>query len=308
MQSDITLVADIGGTHNRLALAEGARLLPDSIARAENAQYPAFTDCLAAYLATTGARPAALCIAAAGPVRDNAVHLTNHPWQITRADLTRLTGARHVLLLNDLQAMGYALALPAFMGSPLTRPRLVLAIGTGMNCAVAHPAPQGTGVFVPPGETGYTSLPLTTPEDSALLHRIAGMHGAPVVESILSGPGLTRAHLARTGETVPPRAITAPETPDTAETLALALRVLGAHLGSLALTHLPLGGIALAGSTGRALFAHLDSPDFRAHFARRGPYTELLTRIPLQQITDDTAPLHGAALALAQTQALPSSD
>ncbi|UYV39102.1 glucokinase [Rhodobacteraceae bacterium D3-12] len=315
MHKNLTLVADVGGTHNRLALADGTRLLHDSISRSENAQHATFTDRLAAYLKTTNARPAAVCIAAAGPVRDGTVQLTNHSWHISARDIAQITGTARVLLLNDLQAMGHALALPAIMGSPLTQTRLVLAIGTGMNCAVAHPC--ANGVFVPPGESGYSTLPLTTGADAAVLRHVGDMHGTPVIESILSGPGLSRAHFALTGTHIAAEAITTPTAPNTparsihpgtADTLALALRVLGAHLGSLALTHLPLGGIALAGSVGRALFAHLDSPHFQTHYANRGPYTDLLTGIPLHQITDDTAPLHGAALAMTQAPPMSSSD
>lgn len=297
MTPALALVADIGGTHSRLALAENGALRGDTLRRFDNDDHSDFADLLRLYLGDTGARPAGLCLAAAGAVQGDAVSLTNRPWHITGSDLTRLTGCRRIILLNDLQAMGFALAVPAIAGSPLSQSRLVLAIGTGLNAAVAH-AHAGK-IHVPAAECGYTTLPFTTKADAPYLARIAAAFGAPMVEAILSGPGLVRAHHALTGETRTAQEITS-AAPGTDASLALALRVLGATLGSLALTHLPLGGIYLAGSVGRALFAHLERPDFRQHFAARGTYSELVTSFPLRQISDDTAPLHGAAFCLAE--------
>lgn len=301
MTRTLALTADIGGTHSRLALSENGALRPDTIHRFRNDDHADFSDILTSYLRESGARPSALCLAAAGPVTNEGVTLTNRAWVISKSDLATLSGCRDITLINDLQAMGYALAVPEIATGPLTRTRLVLAIGTGINAAVAHP--HAGKVYVPPGETGYISLPFTTQADASLLARIATRFGAPAVESVLSGAGLSRTHHALSGTSRAPQEITAAKPhPDTAPTLALVLRVLGATLGSLALIHLPFGGLYLAGSVGRALFAHLDSPDFQAHYAQRGAYSDLMNSFPIRLISDDTAPLHGAAICLAQGQ------
>lgn len=291
------LLADIGGTSSRLALAEGATLRADSLRRYDNDAAGTPEDLLRRYVGETGARPVAACIAAAGPVAGDAVQLTNRAWHITRAQVAAATGAAKIVLLNDLQAMGYALAAPGIAGSKLTRTRLVLALGTGSNAAVAHATPAG--IFVPPGEHGYLTLPFTTLEDIPLLAALAQDFGAPVIETALSGAGLSRLHRVLAGESRPPQDITAPA-PGCEASLAAALRLLGATLGSLALIHLPYGGIYLAGSVGRALYPHLSDPGFRRHFGSRGAYSDLVASMPLRLIEDDGAALHGAALCLEQ--------
>ncbi len=284
-----TLIADIGGTNSRLALARDGHLLRDTLRRVVNDQSPGLVAMLTDY-ATQHARPDRLILAAAGPVNDGHVRLTNRPdWACSADDLAAATGATRITLLNDLQAMGHALGVPGIAGDPLTRSRLVLAIGTGLNAAVAHPV--GRAAFVPPSESGYQSLPFTTEADAPILAALARDFGANTAEALLSGPGIMRAHRLLTGEIGTARDIlaTAPAT------RALALRVLGATLGSLALILLPYGGIYLAGGVGRALFAHLDSPDFRHHFTARGAYGDLMTRFALRCIDDDLAPLRGLA-------------
>ncbi|KAA0920971.1 hypothetical protein FLO80_02010 [Aquicoccus porphyridii] len=292
----ITLLADIGGTNSRLALARDGKLEHATICSLGNDHSPGLVPMLADYAAARSARPARLILAAAGPVTDGHVRLTNRPgWSCSAADLADATGAAQVTLLNDLQAMGHALAVPEIAGGPLTQTRLALAIGTGLNAAVAHPVANRT--FVPPGESGYQSLPFTHEADAPILAALARDFGSNTAEALLSGPGIMRAHRLMTGESRTVRDVLA-TAPDTR---ALVLRALGATLGSLALMHLPYGGLYLAGSVGRALHAYLDSPDFRHQFTARGAYSDLMTRFELRCIDDDLAPLHGLARLSCET-------
>ncbi|MDQ2088559.1 glucokinase [Marimonas arenosa] len=294
------LVADIGGTTSRFALSDGVRLRHDSIRRIANVRASGIAVLLQEYLKDVEVTPAVVCLAAAGPVSGETIRLTNRNWQISRAEIARATGCTDVVLLNDLQAMGYALAVSGIAGSAIEQPRLVLALGTGNNAAVAHPLPDGK-VWVPPAEHGYHSLPFTTPEDASLLAALIQDFGSSAIEAALSGPGLRRLHRLRTGESRPADDIAAPA-PGCEATLAAALRLLGAYLGSLALTHLPYGGLYLAGAVGRALYQHLSDPGFQHHYGARGAYSDLMRQFPLRLITDEAAPLHGAALCLAQSR------
>lgn len=297
------LLADIGGTSSRLALSDGPRLRSESLRILANDSQPDPATMIAGYLAETGARPGAVCLAAAGPVTGDTVRLTNRAWSLSRAEIEAVTGCAAITLMNDLQAMGHALAAPQIAGSPLRQPRLVLAIGTGINAAVAHPLPDGSA-FVPAAEHGYLTLPFTHPDDASLLAALVADFGSPAMEAGLSGAGLARVHRLLTGETRPPQDIAA-GAHGTEASLSFVLRLLGAVLGSLALVHMPHGGIWLAGSVGRALFAHLDRAEFREAYGRRGAYSDLIAGFPLHVIEDDSAPLHGAALCL--SQALPGT-
>lgn len=296
-RAPLSLVADIGGTHSRLALARGRALVPDSIRYRRNDGFTDPAALIRAYLTETGARPAAACIAAAGPVRADRVQLTNHAWAVDQRMIRAVSGATRVLLLNDLQAMGYALALPEIAGSELGQPRLVLAIGTGLNAAIAHRV--GLRVFVPAGESGHISLPFTGAQDCALLDALSADFGACVAEAGLSGAGLSRIHRLLTGADLPPEAITA-ATPGTQDSLGFALLLLGRVLASLSLVHLPYGGIWLAGSVGRALAPYTGTPEFKKGYFITDAYKDILKSFEIRSIDNETAQLSGAALALDQ--------
>ena len=67
----LAILADIGGTNPRVALAEGTRVRLDSIRRFPNAEYQArgqdIAQVLRDYLDQTGASVSGVCVAAAGP-------------------------------------------------------------------------------------------------------------------------------------------------------------------------------------------------------------------------------------------------
>ena len=142
------LVADIGGTNTRLALADGGTLRPDSIRRYHNADHATFEALLTQYLRDTAvSRCAGVCFAVAGPVRDGAVQMTNLGWELRQEALAAQTGCARVHFLNDLQAQGYALDVldkghqrPLLPGpaAPEAATRLVVGIGTGFNAAPVH--------------------------------------------------------------------------------------------------------------------------------------------------------------------------
>lgn len=293
MKAPLCLIADIGGTTSRLALAQQGQVLPGTARRYENDAAGTPHALLAAYLAQVGATPTRAAIAAAGPVQGGRVRLTNRDWVIEVTAIRAATGIADITLMNDLQAMGHALALPRIAGDGFDRTRLVLAMGTGMNIAAAYPRGDGRA-FVPAAEAGYIALPFTRGEDAALLAALAQEFGAPVIEAALTGRGLERLHRLMTGEHRPAAQITASDCP----ARRMALRLLGRTLSSLALAHLAHGGLYLAGSVGRALHPHLQSADFMEYFLDAGAYHPMLDAMPLRLIESDDAPLHGLAHAM----------
>ena len=88
----LSIVADIGGTNTRVALAEGLQLRDGSIRRYRNAEFPGLETILRAYVEETGAKADGVCIAAAGPVRHGVAEMTNLSWVIDGAQLRRATG------------------------------------------------------------------------------------------------------------------------------------------------------------------------------------------------------------------------
>ncbi|PIE12212.1 MAG: hypothetical protein CSA70_10785 [Rhodobacterales bacterium] len=292
------LLADIGGTNSRFALSRGAALERDTIASFRNDGMPSPGAALTRYVHKVNpARIDRVCLAAAGPVLGDRITLTNRNWQISAGQIAALTGCDDIRFINDLQAMGYALADEDLTGRKPAGTRLVLAIGTGTNCAVLYESDGRR--FVPPAEAGYIALPHIGARYAPVLDKLAEQFGTPVIEAALSGPNLPALHRAVTGETQEPAHILsrANRTPS----LELILRIFGATLGTLALTHLPRDGIFLAGSVGVALFQWTRHPAFTSTYLDRGPYRDLVKDIAIRDIKDEFAPLVGAARLVAQT-------
>ncbi|MRU14886.1 glucokinase [Roseovarius sp. A21] len=297
------LLVDLGGTHCRVGLGDETGLIPDTVASLRNADFRDLATLLQSYLSAQRPGPLrALCAGVAGPVRGRTAQLTNHAWHIEADALAKATGAEAVHLINDLQAQGYALdTLAPGTLTPL-RPgtadpdgaRLVLGIGTGCNVAVVHR--MGNGLIVPPAETGHTPLP-DCPDLRPLYDALRADLPHLPIEAALSGPGLTRLHHWLTGERLTPQEIIAK---GPSETFALYSRILGEVTGPLCLHHMATGGLFLIGGMARAMAPHIIWDLFTPAFTARGPYTEIVTDIPITLITDDTAALRGCARYLGQ--------
>lgn len=76
------LVADIGGTNSRLALAPTGSVELLSTTSYVNADYKCFDNVISDYLSNSDAKVKQLVIAMAGPVRNNVGRLTNLDWKI----------------------------------------------------------------------------------------------------------------------------------------------------------------------------------------------------------------------------------
>jgi glucokinase len=299
------LVADVGGTNARLALGADGRLIPGSLRRLRNDDWPSFDAALTAYLADRPA-PHALCIAIAGPVTGAAGRLTNRDWAFDAAALAERTGAR-VLLINDLTALGHALAglppeglTPVFTPDPAS-PRgengqaLVLGLGTGVNVCAVKAAPAGALCLE--AEAGHVALP--APVVAALTARLGTAEAFPKTEALFSGRGLERLHAALTGAALPSNRIVAAAATDpaAAATLTLFAGLLGAWARDLCLMFMPRSGLYLAGSVARGVVGTAAAA-FRAAFTAEAAFAAIPRSVPVRIIADDMAALSGCLAAL----------
>ncbi|KPQ07233.1 MAG: glucokinase Glk [Rhodobacteraceae bacterium HLUCCA12] len=306
------VVADIGGTNTRLALADGDGLRAGSLHRYRNADYDSPEALLADFLHRSAvASLSGACLAVAGPVRDGATRMTNLRWHVRSDTIARQTGCSRVHLMNDLQAQGHALdtlepgqTLTLLPGAASGRTRLVVGLGTGVNAAVAHRT--CAGLIVPPSECGHVHLPATDPDERTLADWLARRDGIATVEAALSGRGLCAIHrVLGHGDTTPAALVDdlAANAPDARETGALYTRLLARFLGDLALIHLPHGGIWLTGGLARALAPHLLDLGLAAQFHAQGRGGVETRGIALHVIADDFAALTGCAAWLARQTA-----
>jgi len=307
-----TLVADVGGTNTRVALARSGRVETGTVRRYANAGQRGLAEVIATYLAEQGGVDCAgACVAVAGPVDRGVGRLTNLDWQIDSDTLARATRAESVAVLNDLQAQGHALGhidpanlRPVIDGTPRPDgPRLVIGVGTGFNSAPVHA--MAAGRLVAASECGHASLPVRTESDLRLLRFVETAHGFPGVEDVLSGRGLERLFAFTAAEAGDPRTRTAAEimagmgTDPLAEATGRAfVRLLGTVAGDLALIHLPYGGLSLVGGVARAFGPWLAPFGFAEAFADKGRFSDFMRAFTVDLVEDDYAALTGCALYL----------
>lgn len=318
----LAILADIGGTNTRVALAEGSRVRLESIRRFPNAEYQArgqdIAQVLRDYLDQTGAAVSGVCVAAAGPVQDGIATMTNLAWVMDGAKLTAATGARKVAILNDLQAQGQALGhIPAenlrtVIAGPVKpdATMLVVGLGTGVNAAPVHPLAQGR--IVPPSECGHVNMPVRSEEDFQLARFIAARLKAEGevphagVEEVLAGRGLANLHAFAAYAAGHPASLSSAEVLaalDAGDAVAahaarLYVHILGQMLADLALIHLPYGGISLIGGMSRAMTPHFARFGLEAAF-REDRRVDLLRRdFAITVVEDDYAALTGCAVYL----------
>ena len=325
--SALALVADIGGTNTRVALADGPVVRQTSVAKFRNADFTGIDAVLTRYMSMGNlARLDGACVAGAGPVQDGAVTMTNlfdendKPWIIDTARVSRATGARQVAILNDLQAQGQALGYiapqnlatvikgPAMPGASM----LVVGLGTGVNAAPVHNTPSGR--LVPPSECGHVNMPVRNDEDLRLVRfieaRLAAAGDAPHagVEEVLAGRGLANLHAFAATEAGQTDTLTSAEVlsaldagdPIAAHAARLYVRILAQMLGDLALIHLPYDGIFLIGGMSRAMTPHFATYGLERAFREPRRVDLLVKDFSVTVVEDDFAALTGCAAYLAK--------
>lgn len=307
-----TLIGDIGGTQARFALAEGGCFGPVVAQRvAEHA-----TPLAAMRAALAELSPASSAILAiAGPIEGDHARLTNGEWAFDAPALAASLGLTSVRLVNDLEAMAWA--LPALTATDLETwqagtpapgtPRAIVAPGTGLGVAGFLP---GHGALAT--EAGHMGFAPRDATEAALLAWLQARQGAVCAEDFLSGLGLATLHdgLAELrGIAVPrrggPEISAAAEAgcPVAREALAVFWRGLAGFCGDVALLLGARGGVFLAGGAARA---PADPAAFLERFQDRPRMRAYLARVPVQRILHPQPGLLGLAqLALTPPPASP---
>jgi glucokinase len=312
------LLADIGGTHARFMLAPLDGPLPPPVDLATDA-YPTLAAALAVFLGASRAKVslAGAAIAAAGPVLEGKVSLTNCPWSISLAEIARATAVSTPVLVNDFAAMAMgvttlgkeeSIALGAERQAVPDHPIGVLGPGTGLGVAALVPDGRGDYVVVS-GEGGHVDLPSSDASEDAVLALLRKRFGHVSAERALSGPGLENLYAAlcerdgarpllRSAEEIARDA--QKDEPRASEAVAFFTGFLGAVAGNLALTLGALGGLYLAGGILPRWGRLFDPTLFRERFEAKGRSQALLTRIPTRLVTAPDCAFRGLR-KLAQT-------
>lgn len=311
----LQLIADIGATHARFALAEDGVLTGSKTVLPTRDQTQAVGLVEAALASLNCDAVSAACFAVAGPVADGRVEVTNGGLSFDETVLGTALGAP-VSLVNDFYALAMAVPglerLEALGGDPERRQaRLVKAVlGPGSGLGMSVLLPQGNGGWqVLPSEGGHADLAPGNPLEQELLNILHSQHEGVCWETVLSGPGLVNLHAAvammwgTPAEPLAPEEITArgatAEDPLCHQTLELFFALLGSAAGNLALTVCAHGGLYVGGGIVPGLVEFARTSPLRRRFEERVELTSLVADIPIFLILDEDPGLIGAAVCCA---------
>jgi glucokinase len=303
------LLADIGGTNARFALlAEGS---VGTVTHMAVGDYRSFGEALSAYLGRlpdAGAVRAAI-LAVPGAIKNGRCELTNSPWVVDAAELRAAYGFSTVRLLNDFQAVAWA--LPHLSGDRLRQiggrqpvegaPLAALGPGTGLGMAANIPHPNGHLILS--SEGGHATMAGSSPREDAVIACLRQRFGHVSAERVLSGSGLENLHeaLAALDGVVSPKRraaeITQAGVEGTCATSRAAIEMfcamLGTVAGNLALTLGARGGVYIAGGVLGHLPDYFANSQFRARFEDKGRFREYLEPIPVYLILDQDVAFTG---------------
>jgi glucokinase len=323
------LVADIGGTNARFALAEsprhGARhirVLPTADFAGPGVAAHGYLEALAAELGEAYQAPRWAAFAVATAVTGDRIEFTNSAWSFSREQVQRMLALDALLVINDFEAL--ALALPHLRAAQLRAhaalPTLqgtlaVVGPGTGLGVGAVTPAPVGWQPIA--GEGGHATLAANDDFEMAVIGHARRDFDHVSAERLLSGiglPTLYRSVAAVLGRT--------PANLSTAEivrqgstagdstcvrTVDTFCAMLGSFAGNVALTLGARGGLFVGGGIVPRMADFFFASRFRERFDAKGRFRAYLEGIPTALIVEPYAALIGASAAIEARLARPVS-
>jgi glucokinase len=310
------LAGDIGGTKTLLGIFRSADSRPDPVRVTvfPTAEYTSLDTMVERFLdeALTGALQAAT-FGVAGPIIGQVAQLTNVPCRVEAAAVGTRFSIPRVTLLNDLEAMAYA--VPTLRPDEVavlqpgdrapTGNAALIAAGTGLGEALLH---NVNGRFVPsPTEGGHADFAPRTPVEIGLLSALIRLYGRADYERVLSGPGLVNIHRFTHAHACPvcdpgatPAAISAAaldrRCPDCVRALEVFVSVYGAEAGNLALRSMASGGVFIGGGIAPKILPALQAGAFIEAFRAKGPMADFTANVPVAVILNERVGLLGAAV------------
>ena len=321
------LAGDIGGTKTQLAIISpeiGPRA-PLAEATFPSSRYRSLEAVVGEFLGQVNMGVERASFGVAGPVVAGRATVTNLPWVIDEAQLSHKLPISSVHLLNDLEAIAWAVPRlgdePADLctlnaGRPVIGGTIgIIAPGTGLG--EAYLTFDCGHYWAHASEGGHTDFAPATRDEIALLHylfdhldhvsyeRICSGIGIPSIYDFLrdSGyalepPWLTGELAAATDRTpVIVNAALHPEkkTKLCQATLDFFVSILGSEAGNLALKMLATGGIYLGGGIPPRILPALKDKRFLEAFRNKGRMSALLENVPVHVILNPKVALLGAA-------------
>jgi glucokinase len=314
------VVADIGGTHARFAIAEvdqGRVIAISPPVILKTAEHESLQHAWGAFRREAGGRlPQQAAIAVATPVGGEVLKLTNNPWIMRPASFRDTLELDGYILINDFGAVAHAvdrLAPPDFRhlcgpSRRIPRDGTITIIGPGTGLGVAQLARKGGRSIVIETEAGHMDFAPVDDLDDAILQFLRTRHGRVSIERLVSGPGLANicealAFLDGDGHVaLDDRALWAAALEESDDRAVLGLErlclTLGSAAGDIALAH-GAAAVVIAGGLGLRLAEHLPRSGFHQRFVAKGRFQHLMNTLPVWLVVHPEPGLFGAAAAFA---------
>jgi glucokinase len=321
----IVLSGDIGGTNANFCIAGIKKGIPHILlqGRESTGSVDDLSRLVNNFIAEAQAHnfnPETACLAVAGPIETRKdyqkVQMTNTDLLIDTRKLKRNTGLKDIMLMNDFDAVSYAINvldrqdfIVLNKGRAIPKAvKAVLGAGTGLGKNILHYHEQVEAYVPLPSEGGHADLPLLTTTElkmAEFIKKINGIKRQLCYEDVLSGRGLENIYKYLSTSKYPelPIDLTAAEISTTQndnscsqETFEWFIRFYARCARNFALDTLARGGLYIAG--GIAAKNHGSFTDFVEEFIRNEVYENILQNIPIYLITNYNISLTGAAYAL----------
>ena len=320
------LAGDIGGTNARIATfaVEGGRLSLAIERIYPTRDHPNLESALREFLKGGIEKPSAACFGIAGPVRNNRAEMPNLGWVVDGASLAEVAGVERVAVINDLEANAYGVAALDAKdfevlnagASDASGNAAVVSAGTGLGEAGLFFDGKGWRPFACEG--GHVDFAPADELQTEMLVWMRKQHPHVSWERVLSGSGIFSIYrflresgrgteepwltaALESGDPSPPivRAALEKKSPLCEMTMRIFVSAYGAEAANLALKIMATGGIFIGGGIAPRILNLLKAPTFMNAFLRKGRMNELLERIPVKVILNDSTALIGAARAAA---------
>lgn len=320
------LVADVGGTNIRFALAlrQEKTIILSHVENYEAGRFFSFEEAISFYFNKVNIVPQgkAASIAICTAVTGDEVVVSKLNWKFSQKALLEKFGFAAFTVCNDLEALMCSVDLlprreikellvrPVQAGAP----RVVVAAGTGFGMAFDAPL-TGERRAVFPSEGGLSGFAPGNEREFQLLKYCFENRAGFRIDDLVSGPGLSLIYRFlrdsassasqdnRPGEKLSPAEISkqgrgAGADPLCREARKLFLELYGRTIREAALSFLPFGGLYIAGN----IALQFDEKEWQSvlqkFFEPEDEKVRVLREMPLYLLKDVHAPLVGAAARL----------
>lgn len=316
------LVADIGGTNARFAIATPAAA-GFVLEHRQNFRAEDFDTLLSAVNAYCESLPCPVpkqaCFAIAAPPQDGVIHFTNSPWHLDVSEVKTALDLASMQVVNDFAAMTSGARFVQNEDAVIVRqgeaepnaPIAVLGPGTGLGFGLLVPF-GGKKSRIVATEGGHISFAPQTDEEIEILRLIKREHETVVYEHLLCGRGLVNLHRAlcvmagKPRVSLRPAQITAAaysdDYPLAKKAVDVFCGVLGSYAGDTAMVTGARGGIMLAGGILPKVVDVFLKSSFLERFGTPGYQKNYLANVPIVLLTSDDTALQGAAHLMVEAE------